>query len=400
MGLFSYRAMDADGRIVHGQIDALNPVDLELRLRRLRLDLVHGTPRSTGSTWTSGRIPQRDLIQFFFHLEQLVRAGIPILEVLADLRDSISQPRLREIVASLIESIEGGLTLSQAMAEHPRLFDRVLVSLVRAGETSGNLPEVLADITETMKWEDELRGQTRRLMIYPAIISVVLVVVIAILMIVVVPDLTRFFRGIGQPTPLGLELVAGLTTAMRAHWPIFVAVPIVLIVGTRFALRNNPGLRLRADAGKLALPIVGEVLRKLMLSRFARVFAMMYGSGIPVIDCIRASEGVVGNEAMRASLARAGNLIAEGQNVATAFQSAGLFPPLVIRMLRVGEGTGALDTALASVSYFYHRDVRDAIARAQAMIEPAMTIVLGALMLWVMMSVLGPIYDTISKINF
>lgn len=399
MGLFSYRAMDADGRIVHGQIEALNPVDLELRLRRLRLDLVHGTPRSTGSNWASGRIPQRDLIQFFFHLEQLVRAGIPILEVLADLRDSIDQPRLREIVATLIESIEGGRTLSQAMAEYPRLFDRVLVSLVRAGETSGNLPEVLADITETMKWEDELRAQTRRLMIYPAIISVVLVVVIAVLMIVVVPDLTRFFQGIGQPIPLGLQLVAGLSAALRAYWPLFVAIPIALLVGTRFALRHHPGMRLRADAGKLALPIAGEVLRKLMLSRFARVFAMMYGSGIPVIDCIRASEGVVGNEAMRASLARAGNLIAEGQNVAAAFQSAGLFPPLVIRMLRVGEGTGALDTALASVSYFYHRDVRDAIARAQAMIEPALTLVMGGIMLAIALSVIGPVYDMLGRLK-
>ncbi|MCC7270510.1 MAG: type II secretion system F family protein, partial [Rhodocyclaceae bacterium] len=147
-------------------------------------------------------------------------------------------------------------------------------------------------------------------------------------------------------------------------------------------------------------PVLGPILRKIILSRFASVFAMMYASGIAIIDAIRATEDVVGNSVIQEGLQRAGQLIGEGQNVTVAFQNIGLFPPLVIRMLRVGENTGALDTALLNVSYFYNRDVKESIEKVQAMIEPAMTLVLGSILGWVMLSVLGPIYDVITKLKF
>lgn len=149
----------------------------------------------------------------------------------------------------------------------------------------------------------------------------------------------------------------------------------------------------------MEIPWLGEILRKIILSRFASVFAMLYGSGISIIESLRATEDVVGNVAVKEALQRIGEMIAEGQNITVAFQNAGLFPPLVVRMLRVGENTGALDTALVNVGYFYNRDVRESIERVQAMIEPTMTLIVGLILGWVMLSVLGPIYDVITKLK-
>jgi type IV pilus assembly protein PilC len=147
------------------------------------------------------------------------------------------------------------------------------------------------------------------------------------------------------------------------------------------------------------MPWIGEILKKVILSRFAGVFAMMYASGISVLDSIRTSQGIVGNAVIREGLEKVEEMIGDGQNITVAFQNVGLFPPLVIRMLRVGENTGSLDTALTNVGYFYNRDVRESIARVQAMIEPAMTMIVGLILGWVMLAVLGPIYDTISKLK-
>ena len=148
------------------------------------------------------------------------------------------------------------------------------------------------------------------------------------------------------------------------------------------------------------MPLIGPILRKIILSRFASSFAMMYASGITVLDAIRSSEQIVGNKPLENALRNAGQQIAEGKNLTAAFQDAALFPPLVIRMLRIGENTGALDTALLNVSYFYNREVREGIAKVQAMIEPALTLFLGLILGWVMLSVLGPVYDTISKMKY
>jgi type IV pilus assembly protein PilC len=154
------------------------------------------------------------------------------------------------------------------------------------------------------------------------------------------------------------------------------------------------------DHYKLALPLVGPILRKIILSRFCGSFALMYRSGITVLDAIRSCEEIVGNKPLEQALRTVGQQIAEGKNMTAAFQDLGLFPPLVIRMLRIGENTGALDTALLNVSYFYNREVRESIGKVQAMIEPAMTLLLGAILGWVMLSVLGPVYDSISKMKF
>ena len=184
------------------------------------------------------------------------------------------------------------------------------------------------------------------------------------------------------------------------YWWAILAVPVVGYVWVKAVARSNPLVRRRIDALKLRLPLIGPILRKIILSRFASVFALMYSSGITILDAMRNSEETAGNAVIQEGLRAAGQQIGEGKTVTAAFQEVGLFPPLVVRMLRVGESTGALDTALANVSYFYNREVREGIAKVQVMIEPTLTVIMGILLGWVMLSVLGPIYDVISKMKY
>jgi len=177
-------------------------------------------------------------------------------------------------------------------------------------------------------------------------------------------------------------------------------VPLVVFVALTLAVQRSPRAAYLWDYAKLRLPLVGQTLQKIMLSRFANTFALLYRSGITVLDAIKISEDVVNNKVISDGLARAGQQIAAGENLSETFQNLGVFPPLVIRMLRVGESTGALDTALLNITYFYNRDVRESVDKAQKMLGPAMTLVLGGLLAFVVWAVLGPVYDILGKIRF
>jgi len=400
MALYSYKAIDGRGRSLLGQIEAINLIDLELRLQRMGLDLVIGGPARRRSSMFKGAIGRRDLINFCFHLEQMTSAGVAIIESLTDLRDSVENPRFREIITGLIESIQGGQGLSGAMADYPDVFPKVFASLIRAGEETGRLPQVLNNLAENLKWEDELITQTKKLLMYPAFVGSIVVAVTMFLMIYLVPQMIGFIKGTGQASPLQTRILIHVSAFFINYWWLILLAPVMVFAGLKLALARSPDFRYRFDNFKLNVPLLGAIQRKIILSRFASVFAMMYSSGITILDCLKSSEEIAGNLVIKEGLARAGQEIAEGKNVSTAFQDVGLFPPLVIRMLRVGESSGKLDNALLNVSYFYNRDVKDAIGRVEVMIEPAMTVVLGALLGWVMLSVLGPIYDSISKIKF
>ena len=400
MTQFVYQAMDAEGKLLRGNMDATNLSDLELRLKRLDLDLIDCKPAAQ-RTFAFRKLPvkRQDLINFCFYMEQLSSAGVPLLEGLADLRDSIEHPRFREIVADLIENIEGGLQMSQAMMRHPDTFDQTFVSLIAAGEQSGKLAEIFRSLTETLKWQDELAAQTKKLLMYPAFVGTIVLGVTFFLMIYLVPQLTGFIKNMGQELPFHTKALIFISGIFINYWYLILAFPPLAWMGLTILLKNNPDARYRADGLKLRVWMVGPILRKIILARFATFFALMYASGITILDCIKLSEKIASNKVVEDALQRAGKLISEGQSVTAGFQNTGMFPPLVLRMLKVGEATGSLDTALRNVSYFYDREIKESIERVQALIEPVMTVILGLILGWIMLSVLGPIYDTISKLK-
>ncbi len=399
MALFAYRAIDEEGRISSGSLDATNAIDLELRLRRLGLDLITFESVKKSVAARTRRVTRQELITFCFHLSQLLRAGVNIIEALTDLRDTVDNAGFRQVVAGLIEDIEGGLRLSEAMANHPYVFDAVFVALVRAGEQSGQLTEVLDELAENLKWQDEMASQAQRALIYPSIVLVVVVGVIFVLMIFLVPQLAVTFKALVPKLPRETELLIALSNLFVRWWYLMLGIPAAAAVAVVVAARTNEAFQRRMDTAAIRMPVLGPIRYKIMLARFSTFFAMLYRSGISVLDCIQICEKIMGNRLMEEALQRVGRSISEGQGISQAFTATKLFPPLVLRMLRVGESTGGLDSALLNVSYFYNREVREGIAKMQSLIGPATTIVLGGLIVAVLYTIFLPLYDVIGKMK-
>lgn len=401
MALFNYKAVDSRGRKHSGQLDAANEVDLENRLSRMGMDLITGKmiedKRVIGRT---GKVRRIDLINFCFHMEQLTRSGVSILEGLVDLRDSVEQPSFRRVIAQVIEDIESGYKLSEALAEHPKVFDEMFYNLIAAGEESGQLPDVFRSLNDMIKWQDELITTTKKLLIFPAFVGTAIMAVVGFLMIYLVPQLVSFIESIGEELPMHTRLLIGTSDFVVQFWYVFTVFPFAFVLAVRSITSVSQDARYYVDTLKLKVWQIGPVLKKIILSRFANFFAMMYKAGIPILQCIEITERIVNNEAIRQALIRAREEISEGKGVSISIQNTGLFPPLVVRMIRVGETTGQLDQALLNVSYFYERDIKDSIEKVQAMIQPAMTVFLGAILGWVMMSVMGPVYNSIGNMQF
>lgn len=401
MPTFLYKAVDQSGKSAQGQLEAVNDIDLELRLKRMGLDLVTFREASKHQGLFGGpSATMQDLIMFCFQLEQLSRAGVPIMEGLVDLRDSTPNPRFKEVISQLVTGVEGGLMLSQAMAQHPKVFDHVFISLVKAGEQTGQLAEVFDNLASTLKWQDELMAQTKKLLAYPLFVLVVVLGATAFLMTYLVPQMVGFLTNMGQEVPLQTRIMIAISNALVNWWWLFITAPIGAVIAVAALIKSSPEARYRFDYIKLHLPITGPVLQKIIMARFARYFALMYQTGIPILDAIKSCQGIVGNRVVADGLERAWQQVNAGESMSESFHNLGLFPPLVVRMIRVGEGTGALDDSLLNISYFYDRDVKDSVEKMLKMIEPALTVVLGGILAMIMFSVLGPVYDSLSKMKF
>jgi type IV pilus assembly protein PilC len=401
MPLYKYKAIDAAGKFISGSLDAGNINDLELRLEKMDMDLVTFKQKEHGADlFGRNKIGRRDLINFSFYLEQLTRAGVPLLEGLADLRDGEENPTFRDIVTGVIEAIEGGNSFSQALDLYPKIFDDVFVSLIRVGERSGRMSEVLVDITETLKWQDELLSKAKKIMTYPAVIGSLVLSVIMFMMIFIVPDIMDAIVSLGGAIPLETKLLIGVSNFLINYWYIVIATPFVVYFTLSYFYRSSSKARFRLDGLSLKIWVIGPVNEKIKISRFTRYFALMFASGITVLDAINLSKSVVSNSVLEDGIDRAWQQISEGSSISEAFKNIGIFPPLVVRMLRVGESSGQMDKSLNNVSYFFDRDINDSIEKMEPVLQTSMMASIGLIVMWLALSVLGPIYDTISTIDF
>jgi type IV pilus assembly protein PilC len=399
MPIMHYKAMDGRGRTQNGQIDAVNAADLEMRLTHLGLDLLNYREVKVSASTPGRRVDRRELITFCFQLQQLMSAGVPILEGLADLRDTVEDRSLREVVAGMVQSIGGGSTLSESMSAYPQVFDHVFINLVKAGEASGRVSVVLEKITESLKWQDEQASRVKRLLMYPAFIGTVVFLVVAVLMTFLVPELVKLITNMGGEVPWHTQALIATSNVFVNWWYLILISPVLIFVVIAASANASPKFRFALDGAKLKIWVVGPILKKIILSRFATYFALMYSSGITVLECLRISESLAGNLVIADATARASRQIADGASISEGFESTGLFPPLVLRMLRVGETTGGLDTSLLNIAYFYNRDVEESMERMQQMIMPTMTVAIGLVLVWVIVSVYGPIYDVIGDLG-
>ena len=398
---YKFKTIDEMGKVRGDSMIASNPMELEKRLNSMGFDLLSFNEQAKASSTLLARktISKRELINFTFHIEQLLKAGVPLLDCLRDIRDSLDYSHFTDVLQTIIDDIEGGKTMSLALSDHKHIFDDVYVTLVRVGEETGLLAKVLKEIAETLRWQDELAAHSRKIMIYPGIVTFVVLSVVSFLMIYLMPQLLPFIKNMGTEIPTHTKVLISVSSAFVNYWYVMIIVPFSIYGLIRILAISNPNIQLVIDGMKLRVWLFGPLMMKIKLARFANYFAMMYGAGITVLDALKISEGIMNNMMLEESIRSARARISEGMQISESFEATGVFPSMIVRMIKIGEDTGAMDDALLNVSYFYNREVRESIDKIEPAMMPFLTVLLGGIMMWIMLSVLGPVYDAVANIK-
>jgi type IV pilus assembly protein PilC len=399
MPAFSYSAINERGRSIRGSMVAENEIDLETRLKEVGLDLVNYREQSTKSGGKS-KIKLKDMIILCLHLEQLSKAGVPIHEALADVRDSTESKKLRDIMTDVLEKVKTGSKLSEALANYPRVFNEVFVGLISAGEKTGKLTESFTHMAHHMKWNADLRRKVKKAVTYPIVLLFVMSGVIAILMIFVVPKLIKFIIDQGFTIPIHTRALIATSSAFQHHWYVIFGIPLGLFMVLITLYRTSEPFAYMMDNFMLKLPVMGPTIRKINLARFTHFFAVMFKSGIDIPDALLSSRNVVANRIIKESIEMVYRGITEGNNLTSSLRMSNQFPTLVIRMFKVGEDSGNMNDALENITFFYDREVNDAVDGMIGFIQPTMTMFLGGLIFWVIAAVFGPLYQSFSNMKF
>ncbi|MBL8630199.1 MAG: type II secretion system F family protein [Rhodospirillaceae bacterium] len=400
MPQYAYRALNDAGKQVRGKINAANESDLYQQLSKLGLMLVDSKSVKERKVIGGGRsIQARDKIQFFVHLEQLQAAGVPLIDSLTDVRDSADDPKLRDLTTDIINDVTGGTPLSQSFEKHPKVFGDLYAALVAAGEESGKLTESFQHLVHHVKWEEAIRQRIVKAVRYPILVLIVITGMLGFMMGVVVPGIVEFLTA--NNTELPPITVALIVTSdfVQAYWWLILLTPIALILGIGGIRASSDKMKYAFSCLGLRIPKIGALTSKIAISRFCHFFAVMFQSGVPILQCLETAQRVVANRCLEESLKVVRQQVQNGEPLSMAMRNSGQFPSLVTRMIKIGEDSGNLGGVLDNVTDFYDKDVDEAIDAMIGMIEPMMTAISGIIMGWIVIGVMGPIYDSLSKLG-
>lgn len=400
MPAYLYTAFNDMGRRINGTVVADNELDLEARLKQVGLDLISAKEKKAKKGGRGGKVGIRDIIILCLHLEQLDRAGVPVHDAIADVRDSTDSPKLRDIMTGVYESVKNGNVFSKSLAAYPRVFDNVFVGLVAAGEKTGNLSDSFTHLGEHLKWTSELRRKVKKASRYPIALLLVLTGVISVLMSFVVPKLVDFIMAQGFTLPLHTRALIAFSEAFTQYWYLIFGIPVALFIIHKILYHTIEEYAYKIDAIKLKIPLIGSTIRKIDMARFTHFFAVMFNSGIDILDSLDGAKGVVNNRVLRESIELVRTNVMEGNSLTMALRMSNQFPTLVIRMFKVGEDSGNMTDALQNINFFYNREVDDSVESMVGFIQPALTVVMGGMIFWIIAAVFGPLYESFSKMKF
>ena len=402
MEKFKYKALNAKGRPIKGVLGAINENDLFNQLQAAGLDLVSCTllSKKKSKNRLMTRVKIRDLIQLFLHLDQMEGAGVPLLEALADIRDTTENTALRDAMSEIHRDVSEGSTLSEAMEKHPKIFHNLYVSLIGSGEETGKMSASYKQLGKYLKWVDAMQTRVRKATRYPIILLVVVVAAISIMMGFVVPQIVEFIRNMEMDLPFATTSLIATSDFFQSYWWAVLAAPVAIaaiIMGLR---KSSDNIAYRIDRMMLEAPVMGPLIRKINIARFCQTFGALYASGLPILQSIGSATNTVNNRALIEALESIQSYIKTGSPLSEAFNGSGEFPSMVVRMIKVGEDSGNLTVVLEQVSDFYTDDVDEEVQKLIAMIEPSLTMVLGVMILWIAVGVFGPIYSSFENMDF
>lgn len=396
---YKYKAVNDSGQRIAGLTLAENELDLEGRVTRMGLTFISGSvQKRKEGRFISRSISRPMIINFTFQLEQLVAAGVAILDSLQDLQESEPNLKLKNVISDIYENVLAGSTLAEAFSKQEKVFGRVYVYMVYVGEQSGQLPQILHELAHMIRWQDELISKAKSVTRYPIIVFVVIVLVTLLLMVQLVPQLIGFLHANNLDIPFYTRALITTSDFFVGYWYVLVLAMVAVFVGFKFMNQSSQAFRYWLDGVKLKLPIIGAISMKIKMARFAKHFGLMYASGVNVLNALDYCRPVVDNAVLDDSVSRAKKMIEEGTSIADGFTQMGVFPSLILRMLRVGEASGELDKAMQNVASFYERDVNESIRKIEPFVMPLMTLFLAGILLWVLLATLMPLYDSFKDI--
>jgi len=391
--IFTWEGTDRKGKRVKGESNAANPSVVKADLRRQGIKPLKVRKKSAlFSNTKKKKIIPKDIAVFMRQLATMMSAGVPLVQSFEIIGRGHENPAMQELVLTIKADVESGSTLASAFARHPLYFDELVCNLVIAGEQAGILEGLLDKIATYKEKTEALKAKIKKALTYPTAVIIVAFIVTAILLIFVVPTFQELFEGFGAELPAFTQMVINMSQWMQANWWMLLVAIIGGAYGFSQAKRRSPSFAHTLDRIVLKMPIVGGILTKAIIARYARTLSTMFAAGVPLVEAMESVAGAAGNVVYSAAILQMRDNVATGQQLQLSMQQAGLFPNMVIQMVAIGEESGSLDAMLAKVADFYEAEVDDAVDNLSSLLEPLIMAVLGVLVGGLVIAMYLPIF--------
>lgn len=399
---FDYKVRDKTGALVTGQLVGDNEAIVMTRLRQMGLTPIRVKQASTGLKMEihlrPGRIKLKQIAVFCRQFATMVNSGLPILRALSILTDQTESKELAKVLFAVRAGVENGSSLSAAMAEHPKAFNALFISMVKAGETGGVLDDVLLSLADQIEREVELRRQIKSAMTYPIVVVALVTLILAAMLLFVVPQFESIYSSLGGTLPLPTRMLLSVSGAVRSYWYVVLLGAVVASFLFRRYKKTEAG-RARVDAVKIRIPIFGPLFHKVALARFASTLGMLLRSGVPILQALDNVNETVNNRVIGDAVDDVKTSVREGESIAKPLGRHKAFPPMVVQMMAVGEETGAVDTMLDKVAEFYNSEVTATVEAMTSLIEPLLIAVIGAAVGAAVIALYMPMFSVINLLK-
>jgi type IV pilus assembly protein PilC len=397
MATFTYTARSFSGDLKTATLEASSRDDVIAQLRRQRLSVVK-IDEAVQKKARRGHIKMRDVVIFTRQFSTMINAGLPLVQALNILAEQSQNKVLSDVTRKVVFDVESGKTVADAMSKHPQAFSPLYVNMVAAGEAGGILDTILMRLATFMEKNDALIRKVKGATIYPSVILSVAAIAVTVLLIFVIPVFENLFTSAGLALPLPTRVVMALSRFLKGYWYMVISFFVIAWFAYRKYTATSDG-RLKVDKILLQVPVLGDVLRKAAVSRFTRTLGTLVSSGVSILDGLEITAKTAGNRVVQDAIMESRASIAGGDTIAQPLKKSGVFPPMVISMISVGEQTGGLDEMLSKIADFYDDEVDAAVSNLLSLLEPAMMCFLGVVVGGMVVAMYLPIFDMINAVN-
>jgi len=394
---YSYTALDANGKVVSGNLFAENDIELAHKVSSAgnyltKCKVVKPQADSKVVLPNNAKLSAKELLRFTLQLAILLEAGVSLLESLNELSKSSESLPMQTITVDIKTRIEKGESFKSAVEAYPQTFDSLYINIIGTGEATGKMSKIMYELANLLEWQMNLKAKVKEIATYPIILAVIMTLVISLLVLKVIPTFKPLFEGNNAPLPMPTQIVLGLSDFVQRFWPVILGIMVLSFVGYKI-YKSTPEGQYNIDKIKLKIPIIGGIYRKIALTRFTSSFAICYQSGINVLSVLDISQGTCGNLCIERAVSKVKGSINMGERLSDAMRATGEFPPMVLRMMAVGEQSGQIPFTLLKVAKYFDGEVDAAIKRFSALIEPIMIVVMGIVVGGIALAIFLPLFQ-------